>query len=75
MSRIKVLVVILLYSILTASILHGFKMITTLWTVAIIEETFKQCPKPKGMFTEIDYQYFEIRYRNLAEQGMDIPTI
>ena len=54
MTRIKVLGVILLFSLMTAGILHGFKMITTLWTVAIIEETLRMCPKPKALFTEID---------------------
>lgn len=52
MKRTKVLALILLYSILTAAMLQGFKMITTLWTVAVIQETLQMCPKPKALFTE-----------------------
>ena len=54
MSRIKVLVVIFLYSLLIAGMLHGFKMITTLWSVHIMQETIQLCPKPKALFTEND---------------------
>ena len=52
MSRVKVLALILLYSILTAAMLHGFKVVTILWTVHIVQETLILCPKktprPRG---------------------------
>jgi len=51
MSRVKVLALILLYSLTTAAILHGFKMLTGLWTIEVYQEGFesglRHCPKSK----------------------------
>ena len=41
------LLLVLLYSVLTAGIFHGFKMITILWSVHIVQESLKMCPGPQ----------------------------
>ena len=75
MSRLKVLVVILLISLVSSVMLHGFKMITVLWSVHIVQETLMTCPRSNSLFTEIDFGYPEVGHRNELKQGLDVPTI
>lgn len=67
MSRLKVLAVILLFSLITSGMLWAFDKITILWTVHIVQETFERCPKVKTHLTEIDIEYPEVGHRNLLK--------
>lgn len=48
--RVNRLISILIYAILTAGLIHGFRMLTILWTTAVYQEAFQLCP------TSMDYQ-------------------
>ena len=41
------LLLVLLFSILTAGILHGFKIGQILWSVHVVQEALKMCPGPQ----------------------------
>ena len=75
MSRVKVLALILLYSLITSAMLHGFKMITTLWTVHIVQETLILCPKktprPRG---DLETNFVEQDYLVYKRPPSTIPT-